>query len=931
MRLLTILLSFLLFFTISLAQDVSNLVLNQSIEKQIKGGETHSFSVQLSPNQTARIEVEQKGVDVSLAGYKPNGERFVEMESPSGLLGNDWILLTADEVGNYKIEVQPADAKSNLGKYLIKLTEIRPTIEDDRKVIEVSKQITKLADETTTLRTNGTQAGRRKAIEKWNEVITLSKIKKDKVWEVVAILTKGLLNEQLGELQKALENYQITLNLSREIGNKQYEATSLNNLGNSYNLLGDYQLAIFYLNQSVVLQREIGNKRGESFNLNNLGMSNLLLENYQDAKSFFEQALVLRREIKEPRLVAVTLNNLGLVSIKIGDNAKALEFFQESLEIRKTISDKQGEANSNLNLGKLFWKSNDKTKAFESFTNSNILAKTIGDRRAEADSSYWLAIAENDKGNLNKAIENIENCLQIIEQIRGEILSPETRIAYFSTVQQYFELYTELLVSRSETDKNQSDIFNALEASERARTRSFVELLQEARINFKQGVNENLLDKEREIQDSLNAKYRQRTTLLNGKNTPEQISKINNEINDLNISLNNLQTEMRQANPRYANLKNAEPLNVSEMQKLLDDETILLEYKLGEKRSFAWLISKDSVKFFNLPPRKEIEPLAKDFYNLLISRKKENEPKIAESAQKLNEIIFQIPTANLQNKRLAIVADEILQYIPFAVFSDKNEIVNLPSVNVLAEIRRNQNIKLPKKTLVVFADPIFDLDDSRIAEKQKDSTPNAEIKQVLRDFNLGDKLPRLLASREEARNISSFLPKEKVLVNMDFAANRENTLSENLSDYQILHFATHGLLDNSRPEFSGLVLSLYDQKGKTQDGFLRLNQIYNLNLNSDLVVLSACQTALGKDVRGEGLIGLTRGFMYAGAKRIVASLWKVDDAATAEFMKRFYQNLLVKKLKPSSALRQTQNELKQIPRFKSPYFWAGFTIQGDWK
>ena len=144
-------------------------------------------------------------------------------------------------------------------------------------------------------------------------------------------------------------------------------------------------------------------------------------------------------------------------------------------------------------------------------------------------------------------------------------------------------------------------------------------------------------------------------------------------------------------------------------------------------------------------------------------------------------------------------------------------------------------------------------------------------------------------------------------------------------------FATHGLLDTTHPEFSGLVFSLYDKSGKTQDGFLRLNQIYNLNLNSDLVVLSACQTALGKEVRGEGLIGLTRGFMYAGAKRVVASLWKVDDAATAEFMRRFYRNHLQKKLSPALALRQTQNEMRQIPRFRSAYFWAGFTLQGEWK
>ena len=201
----------------------------------------------------------------------------------------------------------------------------------------------------------------------------------------------------------------------------------------------------------------------------------------------------------------------------------------------------------------------------------------------------------------------------------------------------------------------------------------------------------------------------------------------------------------------------------------------------------------------------------------------------------------------------------------------------------------------------------------------------------MRDFNFGDNLPRLLASRFEANNISQFVPKNQADVRIDFEANRETVLRQNLHDYRILHFATHGLLDSSRPEFSGLVFSLFDEKGNAQDGFLRLNQIYNLSLQSDLVVLSACQTALGKDIRGEGLVGLTRGFMYAGAKRIVASLWKVDDAATAEFMKRFYQNLLVKNLKPANALRQTQNEMKQIPRFKSPYYWAGFTIQGDWK
>jgi CHAT domain-containing protein len=264
---------------------------------------------------------------------------------------------------------------------------------------------------------------------------------------------------------------------------------------------------------------------------------------------------------------------------------------------------------------------------------------------------------------------------------------------------------------------------------------------------------------------------------------------------------------------------------------------------------------------------------------------------------------------------------------------EDNEIIVLPSAGVLAELRRNsKQTKAPEKAIAVFADPIFEERDPRLTiAKGTLRMKSTELTAVLRDFNLGETLPRLVSSRQEAKSIANFVPANQAEMRMDFEATRANVTDKNMANYRILHFATHGLLDTAHPESSGLVFSLYDESGKPQDGFLRLNQIYNLNLNSDLVVLSACQTALGKDVRGEGLIGLTRGFMFAGAKRVVASLWKVDDAATAEFMRRFYQNFLQKKLSAAGALRQTQNEMRQIPRFRAAYFWAGFTIQGDWK
>ena len=190
---------------------------------------------------------------------------------------------------------------------------------------------------------------------------------------------------------------------------------------------------------------------------------------------------------------------------------------------------------------------------------------------------------------------------------------------------------------------------------------------------------------------------------------------------------------------------------------------------------------------------------------------------------------------------------------------------------------------------------------------------------------------RLPFARQEAEAIAKLLPPNQQLKALDFTASRQAALTGQLDQYRHLHFATHGLLNSQHPELSGIVLSLVDEAGQPQDGFLRLSDLYNLKLNAELVVLSACQTALGKDVRGEGLVGLTRGFMFAGAARVVASLWNVNDAATAELMQHFYRAMLVEKLPPTAALRAAQLALARNPRWAAPYYWAGFVLQGEWK
>ena len=303
--------------------------------------------------------------------------------------------------------------------------------------------------------------------------------------------------------------------------------------------------------------------------------------------------------------------------------------------------------------------------------------------------------------------------------------------------------------------------------------------------------------------------------------------------------------------------------------------------------------------------------------------------------------------AELKDKRLLIVSDGVLQFIPFAGLPDPvatdsrplvidHEVVITPSASVVALLRQETaNRKPAPQALAVFADPVFSNDDPRVSIAQlahskpaeKDSA--ADVSRSMTESGLTS-LRRLRFSRQEADEIAR-LANDAKLEAVDFEANRKLATSAELSQYRVVHFATHGLINNQHPELSGIVLSLVDEKGQPQNGFLRLYDLYNLKLSADLVVLSACQTALGKEIKGEGLVGLTRGFMYAGAPRVVASLWQIDDRASAEFMKRFYQGMLVQKLRPAAALRAAQISMQKDKRWNAPHYWAAFTLQGEWR
>jgi CHAT domain-containing protein len=387
---------------------------------------------------------------------------------------------------------------------------------------------------------------------------------------------------------------------------------------------------------------------------------------------------------------------------------------------------------------------------------------------------------------------------------------------------------------------------------------------------------------------------------------------------------------------------------------VLGADTVLLEYALGEERSYLWVVSADSLSVHTLPGRRAVESAARSLHELLTvgpSGGSAAGPG-APANRNLSELLLAPAAAALGEKRLLLVPDGALHYVPFAALSDprrpgsplilRHEIVSVPSASVIAALRQaNSARRPPSRRLAVFADPVFDAEDPRLPESFRRTSPRrpespvrgGEIAMTRSAAAVGlpDRLPRLAFTRREARAILDLVPVEERFEALDFDVTRDAVRDSSLSEYRFLHFATHGFFNARQPELSGIVLSLVDANGHPRDGFLTATDIVDLRLPADVVVLSACRTALGKDIHGEGLVGITRAFFSAGARSVVASLWTVDDVATAELMKRFYAEMLgPERRRPAAALRAAQASMAQTRRWTAPYYWAGFLLQGEW-
>ena len=807
----------------------------------------------------------------------------------------------------------------------------------------------------------------------FDQVLAIYTAVSDRRGQALAKAALATLKANLGDSQNALTLYTESLETMQAAGDRFWEASVLQNIGSIYQDLSDYNRALNYFHKALPIWKAIESPANEAGSLSNIGWLYYLADDKQQALAHFQQVLKVSNALADKKYQSNALRKIGAVYSSLGDKKQALTYYQQALLLHREDGEWRGEASAHNEIGKLYRSLHRLDQARISFNRALALNQEKGDRFAAAETLYQLACVEADVGNFAKASSEINAALGIVEELRTNVVSHNLRVTYFASIQRYFEFYLAVLMQQRLRLPAAGFDAQALTVNERARARSLIELLAEAGANIHQGADPALIEQTRQLQKQISILAERKIRMINTNAPAPDITAVSVDIDTLSEKRDQIESLIRNKNPHYAALTLPKPLTSQQIQQMLDGDTLLLEFSLGDKRSFVWSVTPAGVKGHELGNRAQIERLVREVYDILAP--KESAPvqldatrteAYRKKAAELSRLILGPVAEELGQKRLVIVADGILQYIPFGALPmpqmggkqsvgkessaantayipliQEHEVVSLPSASTLAVLRQETaGRKLAPKAIAVLADPVFADNDLRLlaVNGQANGTLPSEpalgdLTSQLRTQSLkrGGSFKRLRGTLEEATAIEGLTKPGDRFVATGFDATLQQATNPILSQYRIIHLATHGVLDDENPELSALVFSLFDKQGKALEGRLWLNDIYNLNLPAELVVLSACDTGLGKEFKGEGLVGLTRGFMYAGAPRVMASLWKVEDKPTAQLMRRFYLHLLKEGLPPAAALRQAQLDLFRDTQWNAPYYWGSFVLQGEWK
>lgn len=745
------------------------------------------------------------------------------------------------------------------------------------------------------------------ALLRYREALALTRSVGDRAGEAQALNNLAVLHREMGEFQEALASYGQALEIFSSLQNRRWQARVLHNLGAIYQGLGEPRQAIPQYEQALPLWREAGNRAGEASTLINLGRAQGSLGEPRRALELQEQALALSREAGDRRGEGIALDQAGHARLALDDPAAALASYGQALERLRSVGDVLHEADALRGQGLALAALGRPEEALTSLGQALILARNARIPASEAATLCDLARIESGLGQKDAARAHAAEAIEVVEALRTRIGSPDLRSTFAATLHQAYELRIDLLMEAHRTSPSAGFDRTALETGERARARTLLDLLGEAGIDLSQGVDPELVERRTALERRLSA----RAERLLREKEPAARATLLGEQATLLRELDLVDAGIRQSSPAHAAITRPQPARAAQVQALLDADTLLLSYSLGEARSYLFAVTAASMESFELPSRPRIEEAARAVHAGLSVYDAEGRAAETQEAAELSRLILGPVAHLLDRQRLVIVADGALHYVPFGSLPEpkgidgeipvplleRHEVVSLPSASALAVQRKILAARSPAAGAVaVVADPAFDPRDPTFV--------------------------RLPASRQEAEAIAALAPPGQARLALGGQASRADVLGDRLNGYRTVHFATHGVIDAEHPSLSGLALS---------DGFLNLRDVFGLRLGADLVVLSGCRTALGREIRGEGMSGLARGFFHAGAPRVVASLWRVEDRATAELMTRFYRGMWAEGQTPAAALRSAQLSIRKERRWRDPYFWAGFLLQGDWR
>lgn len=765
----------------------------------------------------------------------------------------------------------------------------------------------------------------------------------------------ALLHQNLGETLEAVETHRRRRTLAAATGDLGAEWHALSRIGKVYRIGGDDERAESIFEEALAFARRHGLESGIVESLVDLGRVYVDREEPREALRYFLEALE-RMDPSGPDLeLASVLNNIGRCYRRLGEREKALELFGRALA---AVPPSGWEARIRegailVNVASLHILEGDFEAAEEPSERALSVYRAVGRASHTISALKCLAEVRAAQGRLEEAASYLAELIEIVEGRRSRSALQELRASLLEDKYFYYEAYVRVLLRLHERHPGEGYAARAFELTERAKARLLLDELAGTESDILATADPAVLMRRQalEVQMSDLEERLLRERLREGDR--ETVRAIQARLSDLEAEHALATARIFADYPGWSALLESEPVTLEAIRReiLGDGDTLLVSFLLGDEESFAWIVGRNVLHVEALPPRDRIERLAREAADLL---RRSDQPHLETQARLTAEVLSRellgpvVP--HLQARKLLLVKDGALHYVPFAalpwpaagearraggeLLTDRFELVDVPSASAAVALRQRRSaVRTHAEELAILADPVFELGDDRLLGPGALAVPREagagprqrNLARITRGLGLGE-LARLDGTSEEARRISSLVSPDRRLVALGFDANRDLLLGGRLSRYRILHLAGHGL---AHPDLTGLVLSLYDPEGRPVDGLVRPYQVYGTKLAAELVVLSACSTGLGDEVRGEGLLGLSRGFLYAGASRVLASLWDVDDQATAELMERFYLSLLRDGHPPATALREAQRSLRLAPGWAAPHYWAGFVLQGD--